>query len=727
MIVSRIQVLNTITAAILVIVNGKATHVITVGGAGRAIEPPFLVAELNDVVTFVFNGDFHSVTQSTLENPLIPLSGGFDGGPPIRGMDDSTPVRTWDLYITDALHRHTIWFFCKVPQKSSNCTEGVVGSINPQNQTMFDIFASAANQNPCTLNHTLTTSSSSAFIPTSVHEVSSVIPSSTQSSFANSTPTGTPSTTAIPGSGHRHRGAIIGGLIGGIFGLTLILLALFLCCWRRHSRSRDSHTSKSPFQAHKRKLDSNTFNVGSRGTPTPLASSEKHPPSRLNAGGTKIDILGSPSLGHIGGQPSQNQSQSQQKQTSANTVHTTLPGARFGQQADVVNGPSVMLRFSPDEPGPVSSAGPRKVDPAQHFDSTGPTAVLINSKSTNTPKFGENHTIFSPERQGPMFVEAVDEEEHGEIPFSTHRAPMGARLRQNVRAEEAHPEYGTVIGIDLGTSYARVGVQRGSVFEIIPNEEGQQATPSWVCFTGKKRLVGDFSKDFNPNNTVFSIKRLIGRKMYDLDIRDMKQFPFRVKEKNGAPSITVKVNGRERSFTPEEITAAIITKMKEIAETHLGYKITHAVLTVPACFNDAQRQATKDAGEIAGLNVVRILNEPTAAAIAHGLNKKGVSRVVVYDLGGGFFDVSLLAIDNGVFEVLATAGDTRLGGEDFDNRVVDYLVEVYKRKTGRDISGNVLALTKLKHEAEKAKRILSSEQSASIEIPSFENRNDFSE
>ncbi|KAJ3727760.1 heat shock protein 70 family [Lentinula raphanica] len=301
-----------------------------------------------------------------------------------------------------------------------------------------------------------------------------------------------------------------------------------------------------------------------------------------------------------------------------------------------------------------------------------------------------------------------------------------------VRAEESTSEYGTVIGIDLGTTYSCVGVQRGGRVEIIANDQGNRITPSWVSFTDEERLIGDAAKNAyasNPSNTVFDAKRLIGRKMDDPDIvRDIKHWPFDVLEKGGKPVISVTHKGEKRDFTPEEISAMVLSKMKETAEAYLGEKVTHAVVTVPAYFNDAQRQATKDAGTIAGLQVLRIINEPTAAAIAYGLNKKaGESQIIVYDLGGGTFDVSLLSIDDGVFEVLATAGDTHLGGEDFDNRVIDYLVKSYKKDKGIDVSKDLRALGKLKREVEKAKRILSSQQVAKIEIESFANGKDYSE
>ncbi|KAH9993033.1 heat shock protein 70 family [Russula vinacea] len=300
----------------------------------------------------------------------------------------------------------------------------------------------------------------------------------------------------------------------------------------------------------------------------------------------------------------------------------------------------------------------------------------------------------------------------------------------SVSAEDKKSEYGTVIGIDLGTTYA---VQRGGRVEIIANDQGHRITPSWVSFTDDERLIGDSAKNAfhtNPTNTVFDAKRLIGRKIEEPELqRDLKHWPFKVVEKSGKPSVQVKYRGEDRDFTPEEISAMVLGKMKETAEAYLGKKVTHAVVTVPAYFNDAQRQATKDAGTIAGLQILRIINEPTAAAIAYGLDKKSQSesRIIVYDLGGGTFDVSLLSIDDGVFEVLATAGDTHLGGEDFDNRIIEYFVKQYKKKTGTDVSTNLRALGKLKREVEKAKRTLSSQQSTRLEIESFEDGNDFSE
>jgi heat shock protein 5 len=308
--------------------------------------------------------------------------------------------------------------------------------------------------------------------------------------------------------------------------------------------------------------------------------------------------------------------------------------------------------------------------------------------------------------------------------------PVGVKAEENATQDN---DYGTVIGIDLGTTYSCVAVQQNGKVEIIANDQGNRITPSWVAFTPEERLVGDAAKNQapqNPENTVFDAKRLVGRQFSEGDVqRDIKHWPFKIKNKGGKPMIEVKHQNALKEFTPEEISAMILTKMKETAEAYLGHKVTHAVVTVPAYFNDAQRQATKDAGTIAGLTVLRIVNEPTAAAIAYGLDRTGrsESQIIVYDLGGGTFDVSLLSIEDGVFEVLATAGDTHLGGEDFDNRVIEYFVKQYKQKTGTDVSNNKRALGKLKREVEKAKRTLSSQMSVKVEIEAFENGHDFSE
>ncbi|OJD10112.1 chaperone DnaK [Emergomyces pasteurianus Ep9510] len=293
-------------------------------------------------------------------------------------------------------------------------------------------------------------------------------------------------------------------------------------------------------------------------------------------------------------------------------------------------------------------------------------------------------------------------------------------------------DYGTVIGIDLGTTYSCVGAMQNGKVEIFVNDQGNRITPSYVAFTDEERLVGDAAKNqyaANPRRTIYDIKRLIGRKFDDPDAqKDIKHFPFRVVNKDGKPQVKVEVNGKDKNFTPEEVSAMVLGKMKEIAENYLGKTVTNAVVTVPAYFNDNQRQATKDAGVIAGLNVLRVVNEPTAAAIAYGLDKTGDERqIIVYDLGGGTFDVSLLSIDNGAFEVLATAGDTHLGGEDFDQRVINHFVKLYNKKNNVDITKDLKTMGKLKREVEKAKRTLSSQMSTRIEIEAFHDGKDFSE
>ncbi|KAJ8985670.1 hypothetical protein NQ317_015167 [Molorchus minor] len=280
---------------------------------------------------------------------------------------------------------------------------------------------------------------------------------------------------------------------------------------------------------------------------------------------------------------------------------------------------------------------------------------------------------------------------------------------------------------------AGVGVYKNGRVEIIANDQGNRITPSYVAFTADgERLIGDAAKNqltTNPENTVFDAKRLIGRDFSDPTVQhDIKLFPFKVIEKNSKPHIQVETSQGTKLFAPEEISAMVLGKMKETAEAYLGKKVTHAVVTVPAYFNDAQRQATKDAGIIAGLVVMRIINEPTAAAIAYGLDKKdGEKNVLVFDLGGGTFDVSLLTIDNGVFEVVATNGDTHLGGEDFDQRVMDHFIKLYKKKKGKDIRKDNRAVQKLRREVEKAKRALSSSHQVRIEIESFFEGEDFSE
>jgi heat shock protein 5 len=291
---------------------------------------------------------------------------------------------------------------------------------------------------------------------------------------------------------------------------------------------------------------------------------------------------------------------------------------------------------------------------------------------------------------------------------------------------------GPVIGIDLGTTYSCVGIFKNGRVEIIPNELGNRITPSIVAFTDDERLVGEAAKNqgaLNPARTVYSIKRLIGRKYADKEVQhDKKLLPYDIVSKDGKPYVEVDIKNEKKQFSPEEISAMILTKMKSIAEKYLGQEVKHAVITVPAYFNDSQRQSTKDAGMISGLNVLRIINEPTAAAIAYGLDKKHKERnILVFDLGGGTFDVSLLTIDEGVFEVIQTNGDTHLGGEDFDHRVLDYAMKLIKKKHSSDISKNKSAIQKLKTEIEKAKRTLSSSVQSTMEIEELVEGIDFKE
>jgi len=291
------------------------------------------------------------------------------------------------------------------------------------------------------------------------------------------------------------------------------------------------------------------------------------------------------------------------------------------------------------------------------------------------------------------------------------------------------------IGIDLGTTYSCVGVWQNDRVEIIPNDQGNRTTPSYVAFTDTERLVGDAAKNqvaMNPSNSVFDAKRLIGRKFSDPAIQhDISHWPFKVISGAGdKPMIKINFKGEEKTFAPEEISSMVLAKMAEIASTYMGAPAKKAVITVPAYFNDSQRQATKDAGVIAGLDVMRIINEPTAAAIAYGLDKKSKGEhhernVLIFDLGGGTFDVSLLTIEEGIFEVKATAGDTHLGGEDFDNRLVSHFVQEFRRKYKKDISDNPRALRRLRTAAERAKRTLSSSTQASIEIDSLYEGTDF--
>ncbi len=295
-----------------------------------------------------------------------------------------------------------------------------------------------------------------------------------------------------------------------------------------------------------------------------------------------------------------------------------------------------------------------------------------------------------------------------------------------------------VVGIDLGTTYSCIGIWRNGSVEIIANDQGNRTTPSCVAFTDTERLIGEAAKNQstkNPKNTIFDIKRLIGRKFSDPTVQaDIKLWPFSVvADKDDKPVVSVDFKGETKTFSAEEVSAMILTKMKQTAEAYLGCAVSKAVVTVPAYFNDSQRQATKDAGTIAGLEVIRIINEPTAAAMAYGLNKKdkAESNILVFDLGGGTFDVSLLTIEDGIFEVLATSGDCHLGGEDFDNRLVSHCIEDFKRRfpteaSRADLSKNQKVLRRLKTHCEMAKRTLSNAAQATIEIDSLVDGVDYS-
>lgn len=288
-----------------------------------------------------------------------------------------------------------------------------------------------------------------------------------------------------------------------------------------------------------------------------------------------------------------------------------------------------------------------------------------------------------------------------------------------------------IIGIDLGTTYSCVGVFKNGRVEILNNEQGNRITPSYVSFADGERKVGEAAKleaTINPTKTIFDVKRLIGRKFNDPEVeKDRTLLPYEIINKDGKPNIRVKIKDKDTVFAPEQISAMVLEKMKDIAQSFLGKPVKNAVVTVPAYFNDAQRQATKDAGTIAGLNIVRIINEPTAAALAYGLDKKTETSILVYDLGGGTFDVSILVIDNGVFEVFATAGNTHLGGEDFDQRVMDHYIKIFKKKNNVDLRTDKRAIQKLRKEVEVAKRNLSVVHSTQIEIENIIEGYNFSE
>ncbi|OSX74808.1 hypothetical protein BU14_0267s0009 [Porphyra umbilicalis] len=307
------------------------------------------------------------------------------------------------------------------------------------------------------------------------------------------------------------------------------------------------------------------------------------------------------------------------------------------------------------------------------------------------------------------------------------------RARGETEVDLDEEDKGPVIGIDLGTTYSCVGVVENGEVTIIANDQGNRITPSYVAFSSNSndRLIGDAAKNqapMNPSNTVFDVKRFIGRRFDEPTVgKDRKMLPYAIIDKDNKPQVEVSVNGASRMYTPEEISAMVLTRLKKTAEDYLGKRVSRAVITVPAYFSDAQRSATKDAGVIAGLDVLRIINEPTAAALAYGLDKQGEKNILVFDLGGGTFDVTLLTIDNGVFEVLATSGDTHLGGEDFDQRLMEFFAKLFKRKYDKDAVKDKKAMGKLRREAEKAKRQLSTQTQVRIEIEALVDGQDLSE
>jgi heat shock protein 5 len=316
--------------------------------------------------------------------------------------------------------------------------------------------------------------------------------------------------------------------------------------------------------------------------------------------------------------------------------------------------------------------------------------------------------------------------------FSLGKLALTGLCLASTAFADAKEDGGPIVGIDLGTTYSCVGIYKNGVVEIIPNDQGNRITPSYVAFMGDERLVGEAAKNLasiNPQSTLFDVKRLIGRRYNEKSVQaDKKLLPYTIIDKDTKPYIQVNINGADKIFAPEEISSMVLAKLASDAGKYLGTEVKRAIVTVPAYFNDAQRQATKDAGTIAGLNVVRVLNEPTAAAIAYGLNKSGAEKnILVFDLGGGTFDVSILTVDNGVFEVLATNGDTHLGGEDFDQRVMDHFIGLFKKKEGKDIRSDKRSLQKLRKEVEVAKRTLSKQHSAMIDIPKIIDGVDFSE
>lgn len=363
------------------------------------------------------------------------------------------------------------------------------------------------------------------------------------------------------------------------------------------------------------------------------------------------------------------------------------------------------------------------------------TRPLVESSSRSAAKPTRDHWALIPLKNHVAIEQSTDSDAHKIVAEqkSVIASTVSCLLRMRGGETDSDKVDGDCIGIDLGTTYSCVGVWKNGRVEIIANDQGNRITPSYVAWTDDdQRLIGDSAKNqasANPENTVFDAKRLIGRKFHDASVQeDVKHWPFEVIEKKGKPTVVVKASGR-KEFAAEEISAMVLSKMRSVAEEYLGKPVKYAVVTVPAYFNDAQRQATKDAGTIAGLKVLRVINEPTAAAIAYGLDKqtKGEQNVLVYDLGGGTFDVTLLSIDDGVFEVKATAGDTHLGGEDFDQRLMNHFAKAFLRKSKIDISNDKRALQRLRRACEGLKRQLSTQTSGTIELEALKDGVDLRE
>ncbi|KAL0060441.1 ATPase with role in protein import into the ER [Marasmius tenuissimus] len=564
---------------------------------------------------------------------------------------------------------------------------------------------------------TFSASGISTFAPTLASNSLTTVP--TSNPMTTTTPTS--SATVVPGaiatisvtpSSTRKTIVVVEAVFGGIGG-TFILVLTLACCykkWRaRRRRCNEEDPAMVEEKAHSRSSDlmttvSDTPGVVLRDSKSTLEES----------------VEGNEACGHgRNDQIPENEQPSPSDRRRKNAI----------QPREVYEHPMSMVLSSSNLHFLYSEGG--RNGPSSHLSESGG----LQPEPSRVSKVVSNADVEEVSDSNDSFVEAGDcevETEEREIVVSSP-------------AEAEETGHGAIISVDLGTSYTRVGVLKGGKIEIIPNEFGDLVTPSCIGFNGDERLVGKSAQKAlltNPETTLINAKRLIGRTTDDKG-KEPESSSFRVHNKNGKPVVNVQYRGGNKDFLPEELTAMILSSMKEIAEAYLGEKVTHAVVTVPACeflpfiqliltidnsgsmirgFNDAQRQATKDAGTIAGLTILRLMNDPTAAALAYGVHQNNApgSKIIVYDLGGGTFDVSLLSVkEDGVFEVLGTAGDAHLGGEDFDERVMRYLVEAHTSRTGRDVSDDSAAMSRLKMEVEKAKVILSRKPSATIKIEDF--------